>query len=173
MKKEQKRILKYIILVSLLIVGLVIVYILASPPVSNIVDDETEGDIEVSVPEEVMPENMRLDERLRDLGLNEMSSLLANEGILTELETAETRFSILVPNNSVNDIVVEKYILSEEIYSHSLDFPYDVQNELGETMTINYLNGEVSINLDGKNINVIQPDLRFNNGSIFIIGSVL
>ena len=167
MNKEQRKVLNYILITLLLIVFIILVYIFSRPLIEKPSNPYDEISIEVS---EVIKKNdseISLSEKLLDINQVQAHNQLQSKGYLLDLNNSTSNFTLLIPTNDF--INPRKFILNEEIYTNTLSLPYSVQNDLGDTVTINSKNGELIISYGSENYFVVEPDIRFMNGSIFLI----
>lgn len=163
MTQDQKKIFKYFLLFIFFSAFALLGYVITSPSVGLNVD------IGVSNPTpevELDPESIQV--KLDEYDLNWILPELKNSGLLEQIENT-SYFTLLVPIESSPTFVLDKHILTEEIYVNAAEFPFETQNQNGDLLTFDYDNGAVFIKSDEKDINVIVPDIQFNKGSIIII----
>ncbi|MCA9386451.1 fasciclin domain-containing protein [Candidatus Dojkabacteria bacterium] len=178
MTKEQKRLMTYIALIVFMMVVVTSIYIFSN---SKPVDTDNGNSISVSDSETVSENKNDIISVLNQNGVTEFATFLENSNLAKEIMSATENVTVLAPTNSamkelnVEDpiVLIQSHVLPIVLYSNTLTLEVPIATSFGNNVLFSVNNGELNISNGDVDSTVINADIPFENGNIFIISDLL
>ncbi|MCA9381190.1 fasciclin domain-containing protein [Candidatus Dojkabacteria bacterium] len=177
MTKEQKRLMTYIaiIVAAMFIISFAYVFSISKPASNNLENGISVSD---STPTE---NNNSIINVLNNYQISSFSSLIESNNFEKEISNSEQMLTILVPVDSAFSntgdfdpvTLIQSLTIPKLIYSNTLQLNVPIATSLGSNITFTSEDGEIYVVSGEKKAKVLNADINFEKGNIFLIDSVL